>query len=636
MVLLDDPTGDCADPATRRATWAMLRAPRAAPTTVVLVTRSVAEASAVADRIAVMSHGRVKCCGGLTFLRKLYGLGYRLHVTLADGDGDEDGDGDADGDDDGDGDADAQADTLARDRTLALLDAVRRRVPEAEIARDPSSKDSAFRVSRDASTSSTSSRSVVVSLADHAGRIGALLADLESNADRLGVRDVALEATSLEEAFARLGEESTRERESVPDRGGGDDDDDTLDVGLLRADERDVGASASAFDTWHAGERSSFGLDASDGRNALAFFTSRLRARARRPGSFAALHLTPAVVALALCALQVASSARSSAVSESFLARATWLPPAAASANGVGARCAGSRLADCGDAEFGAAGVGEVVPVTFTVAADADETVAEDARAIMRHAFGGADPSSAERAEGDEIGDEIGEPPNPLPGPGGLRVRFGDANLRARRVAASVVYDPLTDVHVLPRVVSAFHTAFARAAAAAGTGNATWIGDGRSATFGATATVVNLPQETPLGAAWSYLAAIAVPIAMCASPAAAVSSAVAERVSSTRLTLALAGLSSRSYWAAAFAADVTCGAIGACAAAIAGSTVGVAPWDSAAAPAMLASLLASVPSSFALAYVVSFRHDDAASVVADVFFSRLFRVSPPRRRRVHG
>ena len=266
MVLLDDPTGDCADPATRRATWAMLRA--RARTTVVLVTRSVAEASAVADRIAVMSHGRVKCCGGLTFLRKLYGLGYRLHVTLADGDGDEDGDGDADGDDDGDGDADAHADTLARDRTLALLDAVRRRVPEAEIARDPSSKDSAFRVSRDASTSSISSRSVVVSLADHAGRIGALLADLESNADRLGVRDVALEATSLEEALPRLGEESTRERgESVPDRGGGDDDDDTLDVGLLRADERDVGASASAFDTWHAGERSSFGLDASDGRN---------------------------------------------------------------------------------------------------------------------------------------------------------------------------------------------------------------------------------------------------------------------------------------------------------------------------------------------------------------------------------
>ena len=343
VVLLDDPTGDCADPATRRATWAMLRAPRAAaPTTVVLVTRSVAEASAVADRIAVMSHGRVKCCGGLTFLRKLYGLGYRLHVTLADGDGDEDGDGDADGDDDGDGDADAQADTLARDRTLALLDAVRRRVPEAEIARDPSSKDSAFRVSRDASTSSISSRSVVVSLADHAGRIGALLADLESNADRLGVRDVALEATSLEERLrvweknrraSGVGSRSRRRRRRrrysrrrTPSRG-------RTRRRSVRVRVRHVARGRTIFVRSRRVRRS---------KAARVFYISR-PGGARRPGSFAALHLTPAVVALALCALQVASSARSSAVSESFLARATWLPPAAASANGVGARCAGSR-----------------------------------------------------------------------------------------------------------------------------------------------------------------------------------------------------------------------------------------------------------------------------------------------------
>ena len=491
-----------------------------------------------------------------------------------------------------------------------------------------------------------------MSLADHAGRIGALLADLESDADRLGVRDVAVEATSLEEAFARLGQESRRERETVPNPAGDDDLDDDLNVGLLRADERDVVAGlgidptndpASAFDRPHgdrpfgfgsgSGFGSWFGFDASDGRNAFAFFKSRLRARARRPGSSASLYLTPALVALALCAAQVASSARSSAVSESFLARATWEPPDASSSRGVGAGCAGSSRADCGAAEFGSAGVGEVVPVTFTVAADASEAVAEDARVIMRASFDGADPSSAERADGDAPADYAGTAP--LPGPGGLHVRFGDADLRARRVAASVIYDPLTDVHVLPRVVSEFHTAFARAAAAAaaaasGFGNASHPGSGAgsnpsgASSVDLSATLVNLPQETPLGAAWSYLAAIAVPIAMCAFPAAAVSSAVAERVSSTRLTLALAGLSSRSYWAATFAADATCGAIGACAAAIAGSIVGVAPWDPAAAPAMLASLLASIPSSFALAYVVSFRHDDAAHASSQTHFFLVF------------
>ena len=643
VVLLDDPTGDRADPATRRATWAMIRAPRAAPTTVVIVTRSVAEATAVADRVAVISHGRVKCCGGLTFLRKLYGLGYRLHVALAPEP------------EPTDADADAKVAPLARDRSLELLDAVRRRVPEAELARDPSSRDSAFFVDRDASASGSgsgsgpgsgsASQSVVVSLADHAGRIGALLADLESDADRLGVRDVALEATSLEEAFARLGQESRRERETVPDFAGDADLDDDLDVGLLRADERDVvaglavdatnhpaSASSFAFDRPHGDRPFGFGFDASDRRNAFAFFKSRLRARARRPGSSASLYLTPALVALALCAAQVASSTRSSAVSESFLARATWQPPDASSSRGVGAACAGSARADCGAAEFGSAGVGEVVPVTFAVAADASESVAEDARAIMRASFDGADPSSAERADGDAPADYAGTAP--LPGPGGLHVRFGDANLRARRVAASVIYDPLTDVHVLPRVVSEFHTAFARAAAAAaagGSGNASHPGSGGGSTSGAasasvdlSATLVNLPQETPLGAAWSYLAAIAVPIAMCAFPAAAVASAVAERVSSTRLTLALAGLSSRSYWAATFAADATCGAIGACAAAIAGSIVGVAPWDPAAAPAMLASLLASIPSSFALAYVASFRHDDAAHASSQMHFFLVF------------
>ena len=48
----------------------------------VVATRSVSEAGALADRIALISHGRVKCCGGPTFLRRLFGLGYRLHVTF--------------------------------------------------------------------------------------------------------------------------------------------------------------------------------------------------------------------------------------------------------------------------------------------------------------------------------------------------------------------------------------------------------------------------------------------------------------------------------------------------------------------------------------------------------------------------
>ena len=138
----------------------------------------VAEASAVADRIAVMSHGRVKCCLPDSRSRKLLERGYRLHVTLADGDERRPP-----------GDRDARTprwtamQTLTRTRSRAipsaLLDAVRRRVPDGRDRR--AEDDHVGRVSRTStsSTSSTSSRSVVVSLARRdrrAGRIGALLA----------------------------------------------------------------------------------------------------------------------------------------------------------------------------------------------------------------------------------------------------------------------------------------------------------------------------------------------------------------------------------------------------------------------------------------------------------------------------
>ena len=39
------------------------------------------EADALSDRIAIMNHGQVKCCGSPIFLKKTFGSGYRL--TLA-------------------------------------------------------------------------------------------------------------------------------------------------------------------------------------------------------------------------------------------------------------------------------------------------------------------------------------------------------------------------------------------------------------------------------------------------------------------------------------------------------------------------------------------------------------------------
>jgi ATP-binding cassette subfamily A (ABC1) protein 3 len=43
------------------------------------------EADALSDRIAIMNHGKVKCCGSPLFLKNTFGSGYRL--TLSKGTG---------------------------------------------------------------------------------------------------------------------------------------------------------------------------------------------------------------------------------------------------------------------------------------------------------------------------------------------------------------------------------------------------------------------------------------------------------------------------------------------------------------------------------------------------------------------
>jgi ATP-binding cassette subfamily A (ABC1) protein 3 len=39
------------------------------------------EADALSDRIAIMNHGQVKCCGSPLFLKNEFGTGYRLNLS---------------------------------------------------------------------------------------------------------------------------------------------------------------------------------------------------------------------------------------------------------------------------------------------------------------------------------------------------------------------------------------------------------------------------------------------------------------------------------------------------------------------------------------------------------------------------
>ena len=72
------------DPASRRSMWDLLR--RAKPGRVlVLTTHYMDEADILADRIAVMSLGKLQCFGSSLFLKARFGLGYTLSMVVSDG-----------------------------------------------------------------------------------------------------------------------------------------------------------------------------------------------------------------------------------------------------------------------------------------------------------------------------------------------------------------------------------------------------------------------------------------------------------------------------------------------------------------------------------------------------------------------
>ena len=80
-VLLDEPTSGM-DPASRRSLWELLQRQKA-ERVLVLTTHYMDEADVLADRIAVMSAGKLTCCGSSLFLKARFGLGYSLTMVRA-------------------------------------------------------------------------------------------------------------------------------------------------------------------------------------------------------------------------------------------------------------------------------------------------------------------------------------------------------------------------------------------------------------------------------------------------------------------------------------------------------------------------------------------------------------------------
>lgn len=79
IIILDEPTSGL-DPHNRRSLWELIRTYKQGHT-IILTTHYMEEADALSDRIALMNHGEVKCCGSPLFLKDKFGSGYRLTLT---------------------------------------------------------------------------------------------------------------------------------------------------------------------------------------------------------------------------------------------------------------------------------------------------------------------------------------------------------------------------------------------------------------------------------------------------------------------------------------------------------------------------------------------------------------------------
>jgi ATP-binding cassette subfamily A (ABC1) protein 5 len=79
VICLDEPTSGM-DPLSRRQLWNLLQAKRAGRV-MLFTTHQMDEADILADRKAVLNHGRVQCIGSSLFLKSRFGLGYHLNIV---------------------------------------------------------------------------------------------------------------------------------------------------------------------------------------------------------------------------------------------------------------------------------------------------------------------------------------------------------------------------------------------------------------------------------------------------------------------------------------------------------------------------------------------------------------------------
>ncbi|XP_053672341.1 phospholipid-transporting ATPase ABCA3-like [Anopheles nili] len=165
VVLLDEPTSGM-DPSARRALWNLLQKEKQ-HRTMLLSTHFMDEADVLGDRIAIMAEGKLKAVGSPFFLKKSFGVGYRLICVK-----------------------DAHCD---KQRLLGIL---RKYIPDVTIDTDIGSELS------------------FILKEDYLDVFQRLLQDIEQQMVSCGITSYGISLTTMEEVFLKAGSDSFEEAET--------------------------------------------------------------------------------------------------------------------------------------------------------------------------------------------------------------------------------------------------------------------------------------------------------------------------------------------------------------------------------------------------------------------------------------
>ncbi|XP_036411124.1 phospholipid-transporting ATPase ABCA1 [Megalops cyprinoides] len=199
VVVLDEPTAGV-DPYSRRGIWDLLLKYRK-DRTIILSTHYMDEADLLGDRIAIISQGKLCCCGSPLFLKARLGTGYYLTAVKRDAEGGPSHSASAgkvslpantkDSDSSKSDDTGLGSECSGSD-VAALLALARRHISEARLVED---------VGREAVINFPHS-------AAEDGSLACFLAELDKRLGELGITSYGLSDTTLEEIFLKVAEET--------------------------------------------------------------------------------------------------------------------------------------------------------------------------------------------------------------------------------------------------------------------------------------------------------------------------------------------------------------------------------------------------------------------------------------------